>query len=415
MGKETISELINRTKQILLNKHCINHGTLNNYEKNGFKHIRKYFSEKGCDYVSNALIERSIQSAWEAHQAGAKSLHQFHVFRKAAHLLHEVSETGTLKWHVLPKWNERKLNKEYGLLLAGYLNTINGAYSASTCKGKLYTIRQFLFFLEDQGIFDISKLEAKNLLAYIKHMFSRRPAGMGQVLPTIRSFLQHLKAQGVIRNDYANLLNIKCNRCSTIKPVFKEEEPARILASIDRTSARGKRDYAMFMLAMRNGLRAGDILNLKLSDIDWKNAEASIMQKKTGAFVTLPLAEETLSAIADYILQARPPSGLQYIFLKSRSPYERIQSSATLCQSLKNYMATAGIESSPGDWKSTHTFRRTLGTRMLESEVPVTTIMQVLGHKDPDSSKPYLSMSEKKLAECPLNLQGIAVTAEALL
>jgi len=72
------------------------------------------------------------------------------------------------------------------------------------------------------------------------------------------------------------------------------------------------------MLATRNGLRAGDILNLKLSDIDWKNAEASIMQKKTGAFVTLPLAEETLSAIADYILQARPPSGLQYIFLKSR-------------------------------------------------------------------------------------------------
>jgi integrase len=74
-------------------------------------------------------------------------------------------------------------------------------------------------------------------------------------------------------------------------------------------------------------------------------------------------------------------------------------------------MSSAGVFHKPGDWKSTHTFRRTLGTRMLEAEVPLTTIMQVLGQRDPQSSKAYLSMSEKKLSECSLDLKGIEIAA----
>jgi hypothetical protein len=78
-------------------------------------------------------------------------------------------------------------------------------------------------------------------------------------------------------------------------------------------------------------------------------------------------------------------------------------------------MSTAGVSYEPGKWKSTHTFRRTLGTSMLESEILLITITQVLGQKDPRSSKAYLSLSEKKQSECPLSLKGIEVTAEGLL
>ncbi|MCF8568528.1 tyrosine-type recombinase/integrase [Alicyclobacillus tolerans] len=208
---------------------------------------------------------------------------------------------------------------------------------------------------------------------------------------------------------------MKCIRRSTIKPVFAKDEAGKILSCINRSCAKGKRDYAILMLAKNNGLRSSDILALKLSDIDWKKAEISIVQRKTGNSLMCPLDVETGNAIADYVLNSRPESQLPYVFLKLSSPYDKMRSSASICALLKRYMSTAGVPSKPGEWKSTHTFRRTLGTRMLESEIPLNTIAQVLGQKSTQSTKSYLSLSEEKLSACPLNLKGIEVTAEGLL
>lgn len=410
-----LNSLIVRTEDLLLSKNHVSPGTLKNYKKDGFRPIRRFFNEQGCTQFSNLLIDDCIKSAWEAHQGGNRSLHQFQVLRKAASLLREVYETGTIQWRMLPAWRTRELAADFHSILADYLVCIAGAYRSSTVRSKQNVIRQFLFFLDDGGITDLSRLSAKSLLAYLGFISARRPSSMGAVIPTIRSFLSYLYAQGATCDNVTALLNMKCIKRSTIKPVFAKGEAEKILSCIDRSCAQGKRDYAMLMLAKNNGLRSSDILALKLYDIDWKRAEISIVQRKTGNPLTCPLNVKTGNAIADYILNARPDSELPYVFLKLLSPYGKINSSASLCQLLKHYMSTAGVSYEPGKWKSIHTFRRTLGTRMLESEIPLTTITQVLGQRNPQSSKPYLSLSEMKLSECPLSLKGIEVAAMGLL
>ncbi|WP_298839822.1 tyrosine-type recombinase/integrase [Clostridium sp.] len=61
------------------------------------------------------------------------------------------------------------------------------------------------------------------------------------------------------------------------------------------------------------------------------------------------------------------------------------------------------------DGKSFHALRRSMATWMLESDIPLSTISQVLGHKSMNSAKPYLSMSERKLFECALGFESIPI------
>jgi site-specific recombinase XerD len=100
------------------------------------------------------------------------------------------------------------------------------------------------------------------MVSYLSNISERRPVSMGTVVPTIRSFLLYLFNQGIIAHDFNVLLNIKCMKRNTLKPLFTENESERILKNINLTSAQGKRDYAIFMLAKHNGLRSSDILNL---------------------------------------------------------------------------------------------------------------------------------------------------------
>lgn len=143
-------------------------------------------------------------------------------------------------------------------------------------------IRQFLSFLTNDGITELSGLGSKILLNYLGFISVRRPSSMGAVTPTIRSFLSYLHVQGVTSDAFASLLSMRCIKRSTIKPVFAKDEAEKIIACIDRSCVKGKRDYAMLMLAKNNGLRSSDILALKLSNVDWRKAEISILQKKTG-------------------------------------------------------------------------------------------------------------------------------------
>jgi integrase len=126
------------------------------------------------------------------------------------------------------------------------------------------------------------------------------------------------------------------------------------------------------------------------------------------------LEPETESAIADYILNGRPKCNLPYIFLRHNAPHNALsQQSVTVL--FTRYKTRAGIASIPNDGKSFHGLRRSIARWMLESEIPLTTISQFLGHRDLDSAVPYLSFDEDKLRLCGLSLAGIEVTKEGLI
>ena len=112
--------------------------------------------------------------------------------------------------------------------------------------------------------------------------------------------------------------------------------------SIDRSGSIGKRDYAMFLLATRLGLRASDIANLRFIDIDWENDEITITQYKTKKKITLPLLADIGNAIIDYLKYGRPKFTSQQVFISSRAPYKPATSSI-VCGAIRGIIEDSNI------------------------------------------------------------------------
>jgi integrase len=83
------------------------------------------------------------------------------------------------------------------------------------------------------------------------------------------------------------------------------EEIEKLIASVDRNHAVGKRDHAIILLAARLGLRASDIANLKFENILWEQSSIHLTQFKTRNKIILPLLSEVGNAIVDYLKYGR--------------------------------------------------------------------------------------------------------------
>jgi integrase len=102
--------------------------------------------------------------------------------------------------------------------------------------------------------------------------------------------------RGILAKDLgAELPKIRVPRDATIPSVWDHELIVRLLEAVDRSSAKGKRDYAILLLAGRLGLRAGDIRTLKLDNLHWAQSTIEITQAKTGAPLILPLTKTRLA------------------------------------------------------------------------------------------------------------------------
>ena len=148
-------------------------------------------------------------------------------------------------------------------------------------------------------------------------------------------------------------------------PVLPKSDIAKLLDAIDRTKVKGKRDYAIMLLGTVLGLRACDIVTLKLTDIDWLHGEIRIMQSKTSNPVILPLTQDVGEALKDYILNARPDTADSEIFLRINAPHTRLAAAVTVGEIYRDCCIAAGLPAS----KRFHNLRRALGTSMVANGV----------------------------------------------
>ena len=112
-----------------------------------------------------------------------------------------------------------------------------------------------------------------------------------------------------------------CTQGRYYPSVWHPELVAGLLGAVDRSSAKGKRDYAILLLACRLGLRAGDIRTLKLEDLHWDESTIKITQAKTDEPLSLPLTNEVGEALIDYLKSGRPQTTHREVFLKVRPPF----------------------------------------------------------------------------------------------
>lgn len=351
-----------------------NSATLEYYEKTAFQPIRSYFSTCNQQTVSLETLKCCTLQARQKYEDGKLSYHSFSYLRKAVSMMEELFMTGTLEWRELPNWKGVDLNTYFTEVLETYVCTKKraGCHSDSTLKIYKGINFQFLRYLNDHGHIVFSTVTLKDAGGFIPYIANSRPSGMQGVMTALRSFCKFLMD---VHLTEINLLSAFGTAVAPRRKVifgFTRDEVDAILNAVDKETAIGKRDYAILLLAKKTGLRSADITNLLFSNIDWKNDMIHIIQRKTRRPLILPLEFDVDNALYDYILHGRPVSKSSHIFIRMRPPYQRLtEHSSSMNSIICKYMDAGGVSHKAVERKGFHSFRRSLGTRMLENEVHV--------------------------------------------
>lgn len=194
---------------------------------------------------------------------------------------------------------------------------------------------------------------------------------------------------------------IQARKQTRIPSVWTADELKRLIAAIDRGRPKAKRDYAIILLACSMELRCTDIKNLRMEHFHWAEKELVFVQSKTQTTLALPLTKEVGWAIIDYLKLGRPKIESPYIFVKHMAPFATFAENHHLHQLIKVYMERAHLLTLKKR-RGMHSLRYTMASVLLEQNTPLSTIADILGHADADSTTVYLKVDIKKLKECSL-------------
>ena len=180
---------------------------------------------------------------------------------------------------------------------------------------------------------------------------------------------------------------------TSIPRAIATDQVRQLLASIDRHTAVGRRDYAILLLLARLGLRAGEVACLKLDDIDWNVGRLSV-RGKTGQRSDLPISAEVGKAITAYLKHGRPQSASRCVFLRAKAPNAGFQGASGVGSIVRHSLLRAGIDAPT---KGAHQFRHGLATEMLRRGASLGEIGELLGHHHPQTTKIYAKVDIKAL------------------
>ncbi|MGI5182479.1 tyrosine-type recombinase/integrase [Dactylosporangium sp. CA-152071] len=257
--------------------------------------------------------------------------------------------------------------------------------------------RAYLVFLESRGIRCLGDADGASVLRFLESLSGRwATSSLFWVVSNFRPFLKFTGRNDLV--DAAGLAVVR--RSHTILPVLPDEVE-RLVVHACATPAISARDAAITLLAMTTGLRACDIINLRLADIDWRARTASLVQQKTHNPLTVPLTDLLVGRLADYVLDERSDSSDDHVFLRRVAPYTRLSDHASIHRVITTVFGKAGVT----DVKAgTRLLRHNAASRLLRAAVPLPTISAVLGHASLESTDLYLSVDEDRLLDCVLDV-----------
>ena len=255
-------------------------------------------------------------------------------------------------------------------------------------------IRALLVTLgEDPGEFD-----AQSLRQFVLDQTRDRGWAVAKRCTTaLHMFFRFLIAEGKCDNRLAGAIPVIAHwRLSALPRYLQPEEVEQVIASCSQTSPSGKRDRAILLLLARLGLRAGDILELRVGDIDWKGAWISVSGK--GRRLTkLPLTQEVGAAIVNYLKEGRPPAETDVLFLRSRAPFRAFTSHSSISVIVERAMRRAGVTCPSRG--AAHVLRHSVATSMLRHGASLHDIAAVLRHRSIETTQIYAKVDIAMLQE----------------
>jgi integrase/recombinase XerD len=236
------------------------------------------------------------------------------------------------------------------------------------------------------------------LIEYANHYARSTTA---DIASTVRCFARFLLVSGRIRADLASAV------ISPVQPRFERPQRALpwedvqcLLRAVDTSTASGLRDHAMLLLMSTYGLGAGEVIGLRLQDIDWNAGTLRMSRPKTGVNFVLPLLSPVAKVLARYLRHGRPSSTpTRHVFVQMKVPFGALTSSSAVRHLLIKHARAAGIHA---PYLGSHVLRHSNAARQLDVGTKARVLSDLLGHRDPDSVSAYVRIATQSLREVSL-------------
>jgi site-specific recombinase XerD len=273
----------------------------------------------------------------------------------------------------------------------------------STVRWHTRAARRFLLFLgydADEG--RLQRLQLSDVDGFITEVSRHlQRISMVQIGVALRVFLRFLSLQGYIGGDLAAAVELpRLYQGERLPRALPWPTVLSLLASIDRSTVTGLRDYAAGVLIATYGLRASEVAGLRLEDIRWRSRVLLVPRPKVGTPLALPLTDAAATALVAYLRVRQATDGERQIFLRVLPPAGPIKRSAILA-SFHQYAERLGL-TRPRRF-GPHCFRHSLAMHLLREGTPLKTIADLLGHRSLESTSAYLRLHVD-------DLRGVALT-----
>jgi site-specific recombinase XerD len=273
---------------------------------------------------------------------------------------------------------------------------------AGTVKNSMRACQRFFEFVVSKGINTPSEIDAELIKEFHNTDVHATSRSRNSYAGRVRRLLRYMADVNLVpQNLYLALSNESAQVRQIVSVLTPGMENAIYAFRQNARTPLELRDAAIVVIGLRLGLRASDVVKLRLSDLDLNNRKLSIIQAKTNRAVSLPIPIDVGNSIYRYIIDGRPQSGeAGYIFVSHNAPFRAV-SYAVCGNALKRVLSSANIELPSG--QGFHITRRTFATHLLTARTEINRIAESLGHTDTMSVDVYLAHDEASMRLCPLS------------
>lgn len=376
-------------------------GTIDGYSK-FFKRLECLASSMGREKLDPELADRFISDT--SYRNGSKGYchSRFLYHDRCIRFLKSFIESGSIDWRPLNHLPAKALKTtDFRQHLDAFKSSMQAdGLKPNTMDGYSRFVFYFLSYLEDKGYTNLSQVQTGDITFFIVLVCQEHyaPTSIGAHTPGLRRFVQLFPELQPFKMEVPEHTNKK----NSITPTYTDEEHRKISDFLSESSI-SARNKAIALMAFETGLRAVDICNLRIKDVDWKHDVISIVQKKTGKPLILPMNACLGNALAAYLLEERPVSESDYLFLSMTAPHRPLAGHPAIYNVLRRILSESGVEPD-GRISGTRMTRHSYASKMLRSGTPLPVIAQALGHSSPNSTMRYLSTDDGTLSACTLPL-----------
>jgi site-specific recombinase XerD len=252
-------------------------------------------------------------------------------------------------------------------------------------------------YLKRVGVSSLSELSPQLLSSFVVETAPKfAPNTRRDLCGVIRTFLRYLHRERILDEDLSVTFEIpRLFRLSNTPRSITWGEMRKVLEVVDRRTVRGRRDYAILLMLVTYGLRACEVANLTLDDIDWRHERLQIPNRKAGNCTAYPLAGVVADALIDYLKNGRPETSERRLFLRVVAPAGPFGNGG-VAASVALYLHKAGIKVHRA---GSHTLRHTCVQRLIDAEFPLKTIGDYVGHRRSQSTEVYAKVAIETLRE----------------